>query len=69
MKRPKRHQKPFGVEIEAPMLVMGVVHKAQFGRRVHLIETANALLHPDNVTSPPREPGDYVGGKWQSYVS
>ena len=43
-------------------------HAAQHARRVHLIERAMEILHPDLIDQHFREPGDLCGGKWQSYV-
>lgn len=41
---------------------------ASFARRVQLIACATAILHPERIDSHCIEPGDFVGGKWQSYV-
>lgn len=41
---------------------------ASFARRVQLIARATAILHPDRIDAHCMEPGDFVGGKWQSYV-
>jgi hypothetical protein len=41
---------------------------AKRSRRVALIDRARSYLHPDSAGPCAMEPGDYVGGPWQSYV-
>ena len=41
---------------------------ATMHRRRHLIERAREIMRPDEINGHPYEPGDLMGGKWQSYV-
>jgi hypothetical protein len=37
-------------------------------RRRHLVERAREIMRPDDIDGHQYEPGDLMGGKWQSYV-